>query len=284
MPTRLLLFLTLALFIAKVRSEPIKFEVLTYNVFLRAPTWIFHNQHSWRSERIPQYLSGYDVVVLQEAFSKKHREGLLTAMSSEYPYHSRVLGEDEFMSYNGGVIILSRWPILRESQEVFDVCDGSDCMVKKGVIYTAISKPGLTTHVFGLHLQAEKKYSSVRVQQFPQLRSFIDNQQINTSEPLLVMGDFNVDYFSDSSAGEFSELTHAVGLELPNDSMVPSYDDDSNSVIDDPVRERLDYIFYSADHLRPIEAASEVLYFRDGNRDLSDHHPLSGQFSFETNP
>jgi endonuclease/exonuclease/phosphatase family metal-dependent hydrolase len=197
------LLIVFALLTLPVTAAPIEFRVLTYNVFLRAPTWMFHNQHTWRAERIPPYLVGYDAVVLQEAFSYKHRQMILDALRDEYPYHSRILGEDEFMSYNGGVIIVSRWPIATQDQVEFDVCDGSDCMVKKGVVYTAIDKPGLPVNLFGLHLQAEKKYSPARVRQFPQIRRFIEKQNIASDEPVIVAGDFNVDYFSNALDNEF---------------------------------------------------------------------------------
>ena len=75
------------------------FSVLSYNVFLRAPTWVFHDEHDWRTERIPYFLSGYDAVILQEAFSKQHRNVILKALKAEYPYNSDILGEDEFLSF-----------------------------------------------------------------------------------------------------------------------------------------------------------------------------------------
>jgi len=261
-------------------AQPAEFSVLSYNVFLRAPTWIFHNQHDWRSERIPLHLLGYDAVVLQEAFSNDHREEIIAALANEYPYHSDILGDDEFLSYNGGVIILSRWPITTQAQMVFDNCAGSDCMVKKGVVYAAINKAGLNVHLFGLHLQAEQKYSAARIAQFPQIHQFIDRQQIESSEPILVAGDFNVDYFANDNDGEFNQLLDAVSLQQPNDALVPSYDGASNSLIKDSVSERLDYIFFSSRHRKPLKASNEVLFFRDGNKDLSDHHPVLGRFTF----
>ncbi|MDP7144650.1 MAG: sphingomyelin phosphodiesterase [Pseudomonadales bacterium] len=258
--------------------------MLSYNVFLRTPAWIFRDQHDWRAHRIPSFLAGYDAVVLQEAFSNKHRNRMLSTLSREYPYSSGILGEDEFMSYNGGVIILSRWPIVKQAYTVFNVCEGTDCIVKKGVIYTALEKEGARMHLFGLHLQAQKEHSATRVAQFPRIRHFIDAQHIDKAELLLVAGDFNVDYFSNISDREFSRLSDTVGLVLAQDTPAPSYDAASNSYVEDPVSERLDYVFYSGRHLTPEKASNEVLYFRDGSTDLSDHHPVVGRFTIGHQP
>ena len=258
------------------------FSVLSYNVFLRAPTWIFSDEHDRRSQHIPKFLKGYDAVVLQEAFSAQHRNAIVQAVKSEYPYNSGVLGEDEILSFNGGVIILSRWPINITEQVVFEGCDGSDCMVKKGVIYVAVEKQGERIHLFGLHLQAQKEYSQARVAQFPQLAHFIQQQRISPTELVLVAGDFNVDYFSHGIDNEFSQLTSVSNLVLADESPAPSYDQTSNTLVDEPVKERLDYIFYSADHLAPSTANNQVLYFRHENLDLSDHHAIAGHFTTGT--
>ena len=259
-----------------------EFSVLSYNVFLRAPTWIFSDEHDRRSRHIPNFLKGYDAVVLQETFSSEHRNVIVNAVKSEYPYNSDILGKDEILSFNGGVIILSRWPIIKMEQVVFEGCDGSDCMVKKGVIYVAVEKQGERIHLFGLHLQAQKEYSQARVAQFPQLAHFIQQQRISPTELVLVAGDFNVDYFSNGIDNEFSQLTSVSNLVLAEESPAPSYDQTSNTLVDEPVKERLDYIFYSSDHLAPSTANNQVLHFRHEDLDLSDHHAIAGHFTTGT--
>jgi endonuclease/exonuclease/phosphatase family metal-dependent hydrolase len=255
-----------------------EFTVLTYNVFMRSPAWVFRDDHDWRASRIPQFLQGYDAVVLEEAFSESHRVSMLTALQAEYPYNSGILGTDGLSSLNGGVIILSRWPILKRAQTVFSDCEGSDCLVKKGVQYIAVEKNGLKVHVFGLHLQAQKEYATSRQAQFPQIKQFIEEQNIPQSELLLVAGDFNVDYFSSAIDKEFSKLTMGIGLVLAEPSPAASYDKRSNTYVEDDVTERLDYVFYSSRNLIPTRASNQVLYFRDQGKDLSDHHAVLGRF------
>ena len=280
---RLLLLLALLFFKANTLLAT-EISVLSYNVFLRAPPWIFQDDHDTRSTDIPDFLKGYDAVVLQEAFSNPHRSSILSALATEYPFHSGVLEQDSYFSFNGGVVILSRWPITHRDQLVFNGCEGSDCIVQKGVIYTALDIDGRAVHLFGLHLQAQKEYASARVAQFPQLADFIKRKEIPQSELVLVAGDFNVDYFSDDQDGEFTLLTNSVGLDFPENAPRASYDSNSNNMVDSKVSERLDYVFYSARHLKPRSASNEILVFRKNNRDLSDHHAVAGHFTLGNEP
>lgn len=259
-------------------SAASELSVLTYNIYMRWPTWIFKDDHDWRATHIPAHVSGYDVVVLQEAFADEQRNMMLHALSDDYPYHTQILGENEFLSHNGGVVILSRWPIVDEAYRVFEGCSGSDCMVKKGVVHAVIDKAGEHVHVFGLHFQAQKEYAEARVGQFGQVRAFMESRDLSADELVLVAGDFNVDYYSDKHDGEFSALTTELGIVLPPDELKPSYDKVSNSYTEEDVSERLDYIFYSERHHIPRESNTQVLQFKVEGNDLSDHHPVSGSF------
>lgn len=242
---------------------------------------MFRDDHDMRARFIPALLKGYDAVVLQEAFSDDHRDRILAALVDEYPHNTGQFGPNEFFSHNGGIIILSKWPIVRKARLIFDGCEGSDCMVKKGVAYVELVSDGVALHLFGLHLQAQQEYAASRVAQFPQVRQFIEAQDIDASELVLVAGDFNVDYFARSRDGEFDMLTESLGLVLPERAPAASYDHLTNSYVTDPVSERLDYIFYSARHLVPTQASNKVLHFREAGMDLSDHHPVVGRFQLD---
>ncbi len=256
-------------------------SILTYNAFLRAPSWIFfRDRQTWRTKYIPDGLRGYDVVVLQEAFSNRHRKAIIEALEDEYPYQSKILGVNEFFSYNGGVIILSRWPILSEAQTVFTPCDGSDCMVKKGVVYTKINKLGKNYHLFGLHLQAQVEYADARIAQFPEVRDFIERQNIPEDEPLLIAGDFNVNYYTKDEDGEFDALVRMLNVRFQDGQPEATYSSATNSIVEDQIRERVDYVLYSNAHLQPSSAINQVICIREGDRDLSDHHGVVGRFDF----
>ena len=255
--------------------------ILTYNIFLRSPSWLFfRDEHDWRARHVAGRLRGYDAVVLQEAFSNRHRMQIVEALTDEYPYRSRVLGVDKFLKYNGGVIILSRWPILSESQTEFTVCEGSDCLVSKGVVYARLEKLGRIYHLFGLHLKAQIEFDGARLAQLPEVRKFVDLQNVPSDEPLLIAGDFNINFFSNEEDGEYAAAVSVLNVQSPESSSEATYASESNSMISDPVNERLDYVFFSNDHLKPSSAVSEVVYIRQGDKDLSDHHGVVGRFQF----
>jgi endonuclease/exonuclease/phosphatase family metal-dependent hydrolase len=272
-------------------DAPATLDVLSYNVFLRGPSLFFRDDHDRRSRGIPAALVGYDVVVLQEAFSDAHRRRILDALASAYPYHTRVVGRDRFFKQDGGVILLSRWPIEVEDQRVFDACTQSDCWAQKGVVYARIRKGDRRYHLFGAHLQAEygnsdrAKILSVRTRQLQTVRALIDSLAIPQDEAVLIAGDFNIDLLRRDPDGEFGSMlaTLDAGLPPPRPGPDPaaSYDGPNNTVASSSTSERLDYVFYSRAHALPTRAFNEVLRLRDAaGLDLSDHHAVHGHFSY----
>ena len=143
----------------------IELRVITYNVFLRAPAWLFRNDHDTRTAHIPAALTDHDVIVLQEAFSNTHRDRITAALAATHPHRTMPLGGDDWRSFNGGVYLFSRWPIEHTDFLVFSECSGPDCLVKKGATYARVATPAGPAHVFGLHLQAERAASEIRAAQ-----------------------------------------------------------------------------------------------------------------------
>ena len=225
--------------------------MLSYNVFLRAPTWMFWDGHDARAAQMPAYLLERDFVVVQEAFSLKHADMLFESVKASYPYRTNPLGENEWLSHNGGVFIFSRHPLDNEQMIVFRDCEGPDCMVKKGAVYARATTEHGVIHIIGTHLQAEHEFVAQRRSQISELGKFIKALGVPASEPLLIAGDFNVDYFTDDVDGDFSFLLSELNAGFPNDDVRPSYDAESNSMLDDPYSERLDYVFFSRAHLAP---------------------------------
>lgn len=263
---------------ARVLAESVEFSLISYNTYLRSPVWLFRDDHDQRANFIPQYLTGFDVIVLQEAFSDRHRQDILQALASEYPHQSKSLGDNEFLSHNGGVVLASRWPILNERQLIFTDCRWPDCMVKKGAIYLEIDRNGKPIHIVGLHMQAERAFSDTRRKQLLQLRSYLDELDIPDNELLLIAGDFNIDYLTRSHDGEFDFMLSTLGAGTVNDDFLPSYDSASNTVLSGTYTERLDYIL-AGQHQPPVLTGStRVIPVRHADADLSDHHAVAGRF------
>ncbi|HEX8873362.1 MAG TPA: sphingomyelin phosphodiesterase [Nitrosospira sp.] len=262
------------------------FNVLAYNIYMR-PKGLFADDQADRGAMLPSKLRGFDVVVFSEAFDDTVRNQLLTDLRGEYPYQTRILGADSGFRQDGGVIMVSRWPITVEAQRLYgDVCNGGDCWADKGVLYAGFAKHGRTYHVFASHMQAgrEVKHQQTRMQQLGIIKSFIDSRGIAGTEPVFIAGDLNVDKHD---ADEYAAMLRVLDAWYPRPSGHPyTIDSTINRRAGD--RLYLDYVLVSNRHLQPVSATIETLiprsripfgFFR-ADYELSDHFPVFGHFAF----
>ncbi|NES02786.1 MAG: sphingomyelin phosphodiesterase [Okeania sp. SIO2F4] len=268
--------------------QPQTLNVLSYNIYMR-PKFLFWDGQDVRSRLLPNKIQGYDVIIFQEAFDNSVRNNLLNSLKSEYPYQSKILGSDRGIKQDGGVIIVSKWPIEAEDQRLFgNVCAAEDCLADKGVLYAQINKQEQLYHLFGTHAQAGRNRRTTREQQFRIIKSFIDSKQIPAEQPVIIGGDFNVNQFDRSAYESMKTILDvtqppSTGLQYTSDGQINDLKKGNN-------QSYLDYIFYSNNHLRPVKAVNEVLLIRadkewkktgeTNQQDLSDHYPVYGRFEF----
>ena len=260
-------------------------NVLTYNVFLRGPSFFFRDGQDQRVRFLPGQLLEYDVIILQETFSDRHRQRLLRELEPSYPYRTRVLGRDGFLKQDGGVVVVSRWPIEFEDQSLFGrICAGFDCFASKGVVYARINKEGSVYHVFGAHAQDGERHRAIRERQFGIIKEFITSLCIPVNEPVIIGGDLNVNLFGDRTDGAYTAMRELLDATHPEpksgSDYVPTWDGINNSLNEGHTREYLDYVLYSNAHLLPQSSFSEVRIFRVDGQDLSDHYAVYGRFVF----
>ncbi|MFB6892163.1 sphingomyelin phosphodiesterase [Kitasatospora sp. NPDC056327] len=284
-------------------------RVLTYNVFLMSrnlyPNW--GQDHRARAIPAAGFFQGHDVVVLQEAFDNAASDALVSNASAAYPYHTPVVGRSTAGwdatsgSYSsatpedGGVALLSKWPILRKEQYVFKDACGADWWSNKGFVYAVLNVNGLRTHVIGTHLQSTDSGCSagqpaaVRAAQLKAVKAFVDARNIPAAEPVVLAGDLNID----AHGSEYPALLANAGV-APADTRngwANSFDTADNSIAayrypGEP-KEDLDHVLYRADHARPATYTNTVVrahstpwtvsswgtsYTYD---DLSDHYPVT---------
>ncbi len=262
-------------------------DVLTFNTAL-LPELAASTGQSDRAARMPPHLVGYDVLVLQELFINRHREALLAELAEAYPYRSALLGVDGARELpwrqDGGTLILSRWPIEREAQLLFeDLCSGSDCLADKGVAYAAVRKGTRVYHVFTTHAQSVygRRVEEVRAAQFALLRRFVDAQGIPATEPVIVAGDLNVDAYSDE-LDTVLRVLRAAWPPVVGDARF-TWDPETNALAEGD-REWLDYVLVSGDHAQPTRAWNRAMPIRDGDLDLSDHFGVWGRVVMPASP
>ncbi len=275
------------------RQEALK--VLAYNTYMR-PTSLFKNGQMLRADRMPPFLSGYDVVILSALYDDDVRIHLLNLIRAEYPFQTAVVGHDEGVEQDGGVVIASRWPIEAQENRVFDEndCHDVDCLAEKGVAYAKIRKKGAAYHVFGTELQARPAQHPIRVRQLHFINEFIADQPIVSKEPVIIGGTMHVNAYYPSVRDEMLDILDA---ELPwydsHFNLSPTYDPLSNDLDDqDFPGEMLDYILHQPNRIRPDESvfARKVFkavpcwkefFWESCHNDLSDHYAVEARFVYK---
>jgi endonuclease/exonuclease/phosphatase family metal-dependent hydrolase len=259
-------------------------DVLTFNTAL-LPELVASTRQADRVAVMASHLTGYDVLVLQELFVDAWRDRLLTELSSDYPHRTDIVGADGArgnpLRQDGGIVILSRWPILRQAQQAFGaVCSGTDCLADKGVAYAAVAKGEHVYHVFGTHAQSEYGFrvERVRAQQFSLMRAFVEEQAIPVDEPVLLAGDFNVD----AATPELGDMLAALDATRPVTigSLRQTWDPQRNLWARGPAQ-WIDYVLVAADHLVPAASWNRALALREGELDLSDHFAVWGRVALD---
>lgn len=277
-------------------------KVLTYNVYMRPdelPGLWFAN--SKRAQLIAQQIGNADVIVFQEATDDQARGELLDRLHNRYPNHTHVVETDSWGKQDGGVIIVSRWPVEVEKQEIYNSCKGTDCLSEKGVIYARIIKKShgrqQRFHIFGTHLNAFygdnpkklKEYQEIQKKQLGQLAIFIRRQQIPAGEPVIIAGDFNIDNRSALHASMLQQL-RADELSPPDGTYTF---DPTNDLVDNNEKPYvLDHVLFldsmplnrarsALDVEKPKAATSWKGWVLGKNhRDLSDHFPVHADYCF----
>ncbi|MFP1628774.1 sphingomyelin phosphodiesterase [Streptomyces sp. 5K101] len=266
-----------------------------------------------RAAAIPAapFFQGHDVVVLREAFDNSSSDALKSRASDRYPHQTPVMGRSRdgwdatsgaysaTTPEDGGVTVLSKWPIVRKEQYVYQDACGADWYSNKGFVYAVLDVNGTRVHVVGTHAQSTDpgcdpgEAAAVRSRQFRATDAFLDDKNIPASEQVVVTGDFNVD----SRTPEYAQML-ADGSLAGADARTGhpySFDTQENSIAaerypDDP-REDLDYVLHRAGHVRPGGWTNEVVKEQSAPwsvsswgttytyTNLSDHYPViaSGQ-------
>nr|WP_202483864.1 sphingomyelin phosphodiesterase [Streptomyces sp. SID8359] len=295
---------------AATTTDTPSLRVLSYNAFLFSKTLYPNWGQDHRAAEIPKtsFFRGNDVVVIQEAFDNGASDALLRNSAAQYPYQTPVVGRSKSGwdatggSYSattpedGGVTILSKWPIVRKEQYVYKDACGADWWSNKGFAYAVLNVNGARVHVVGTHAQSTDpgcsagEAATMRSRQFRALDAFLDAKKIPASEQVVVAGDFNVDGHS----AEYASFLKDADLVAPDTRTGHRYSFDTrdNSIAserypNDP-REDLDHVLHRAGHAKPAGWNNDVVKEQSAPwtvsswgksytyTNLSDHYPVIG--------
>lgn len=289
-------------------AEAPRLKVLTYNTFLFSKTLYPNWGQDHRAQAIPAapFFQGQDVVVLQETFDNSASDALKSNAAAQYPYQTPSwaaarpagtppAGPTSTTPEDGGVTVLSKWPIVRKEQYVYKDACGADWYSNKGFAYTVLNVNGSLVHVVGTHAQSTDpgcsagEAAQMRSRQFKTIDAFLDAKNIPANEQVIVAGDMNVD----SHTPEYGTMLADAGL-VAADARTGhpySFDTELNSIAserypDDP-REDLDYVLYRSGNARPAGWTNNVVLEQSAPwtvsswgkqytyTNLSDHYPVT---------
>jgi endonuclease/exonuclease/phosphatase family metal-dependent hydrolase len=265
---------------------------------------IIMNQPDARAQTITEQINDYDVVALQELMSTSHRATISQNLLNAYPYQAGPTINQRPMS--GGVMLFSHWPIIDSQYYIYDACYQIDCAAAKGIVYGKINKLGKIYHLFATHLQAAEKgreesdpHLSARQKQIVELAHFIQTRSIASDEPVIVLGDLNVDAGQCLYQGHcerFNFLNQTLGSVYKrhqNHQTLPySSDPAKNWMVTDTTAKLLDYIMPVKPYLMPRSFTTKLRALRGqnvndmyhgtpyGDTDLSDHFAIEANFQF----
>ncbi|MGP3948749.1 sphingomyelin phosphodiesterase [Streptomyces sp. 7N604] len=295
---------------ASSAAEPPTIRVLTHNVMF-LPKVVADYATETRADLIASsdYIRGHDVVVLEEMFDDGPSDRLLAKLADQYPYRTPVLGRSrsgwdqtagqyqEHRPEDGGVVVLSKWPIRQRVQYIYGRACGADGLSNKGFVFTELDIRGTPVYVVGTHVQADDpvclpgQAASIRASQFRQMDAFLDARRIPADRQVIVTGDLNVNRYGP----EYTTMLKNLGVAAPDQFTGHrySYDPATNSITadrDSPfgTRQQLDYVLHRNGHAPPADWANNTQLVhspewtvpRPGGtsrfNDYSDHYPVTG--------
>ncbi|WP_298773023.1 sphingomyelin phosphodiesterase [uncultured Shewanella sp.] len=251
-----------------------------------------------------------DVIVFQEiqkkeSYLKSALRALNVGFEKDHILTVRPTESLVRLQLSSGVLIASKHPITQKGYKEFSDCEGVDCYARKAVRYAVIEKSAGATskkyHIFGTHLQGGRRDYEARQRQIEQMAQYIANRNIPSDEPVLILGDLNLEPFignnyKGSGVHEYQELLTKLKAKSPSQASFSNrYTNDcgqnTNVVGEDgscfsgdgsPKDKNLDHILFMKDHLQPLNGYRATLVIRDDNdNDLSGHYPVFACLAFD---
>ena len=224
-----------------------EFSIISYNVFLR-PKIISRNEKTIeRAHQISNWLksTGVDVITLQETFEGGAVNLILEILKEEYPYYVRDMPRPKGLKFvSGGLLVLSKWPIVESKSIIYKDCHGYDCLAAKGALFVNIYyKEKQFFNIITTHLDAgsDEKDIKARKSQLNELNAF--SNDVSKGSEIIFTGDFNVNSLSLSNEyQEMIELLNVKDFSVGQKSTINCTGNKINCK-DSLTNSRLDYIF-----------------------------------------
>ena len=255
-------------------------RILNYNIYGLSTfyTILFPNnvlnQSKDRINSIFEESNKYDIVFFQENWNyqnllrevmKNHK--LIIAEKTNF-----IIKNNPKRSSGLNFAISKKINVDDVDENLYTECNGyftnyNDCLVSKGFIYSLISTFNYKINLYVTHLDAgySNKDILTRKKQLKELSNHI--KRINNNYPLIICGDFNIDYYNDYNViNEFIE-TNRLNI-LRWDEVVE-------------IEEMIDYVFYRSSNENNINIIDYGINSSLLNK--SDHYPIELVVKVEEN-
>ncbi|KAG0286791.1 hypothetical protein BGZ98_004955 [Dissophora globulifera] len=262
------------------------------------------------------YIRGQDVVVLEGCFDNKACSVLIDGLKSRYPFRTPTVGDttenkgtwDSTQGApmtrfeNGGIFIFSKWPILTLRQTIYKATCGADVYTNKGIAYAKLDHLASKTpiHIFGTDMQSNEESPidtdikcangvavQARQKALKELRAFIDEQNIPTNEPVIMVGGFNIE----KDTEEFGLMLTALDASQPTtyEGNQWTWDTKTNEIASrlysSEQSKYIDFVLTDKKHKAANSSTQTCLQekygYLDDRKEYSDHYPVQAKISFD---
>lgn len=291
-------------------------SIMSYNVY-QLPSIAPQYKSKERAAELYKYIINLgtntpDVLVIEEGFNARFGDEFLAKIKTLYPYATPLLGQycssgggsslypnnwdgyfgscgTSIFHVNGGTIILSKYPIEKKYQLIFqNKISSIEGMSNRGVAYAVVVKNGKKYHVFGTHTASEQPGypgRTTREKQFTEMRDFKNYFKIPVTEPVIYAGDMNVEY---TLTAEYQKMQSILvgGINYTFNPLTQrgTYSNQNTVVLYQGYKDynnTLDYILYSKEHKLPaFEPEMKQFVAKYSAGDISDHDPVYIKYTF----
>jgi endonuclease/exonuclease/phosphatase family metal-dependent hydrolase len=273
-------------------------SILSYNTCL-LPNWLSNTSDN---ERILNFFSTFgvkkDILLLSEVWevlgSSNQSLFNVLALAKQYNFVNIYYTPRKWYELcNNGLLILSRYPIIKTSSVTFQSSSGFQWFVPNGGIYCQVEVQNKKINLFTTHIHAGTLDTSccnsssivkrVQKNQVIELKEWIDSETISSEIPWIVSGDFNIDA-NDTPSGSMMLNYNILKTIMKSDSLLRNinfpctYPVPGSFLLNksfDGQNTCIDHVFSSS-----IDIRINVIDLKVKGVSLSDHFAVDIEFSY----
>lgn len=191
----------------------VPFSILTYNTQLITIAYKGRGRSNQLNRLIEVIKADSpDFICLNEVFHDGERDKIVAELRSTHPHRVDAPDESDItrggVLEDGGLLLLSKHPIIQSDELIFRVNEGVDHLANKGVICATVAvngDPNNLLDIYVTHLQA--KSPNIAKTQAKIGASFIASRSLKKI-PALFVGDFNLNFNSGNSYDYYKSLNY----------------------------------------------------------------------------